>query len=366
MSKKGENNVITKENLKNLPLQLNNLIEKTNPYTKIATRAADPNEAFGELKTFTSETLNELAVNMDVHNEKMNVFGRTNSFYTNKLMTLQMLSKGSPYRVLRQTLSQIERKRGAVKESMKNLKQKKLDSEKLIADMEDLEEDIIDKEAELKHLMKDKDNNYIDNKDDPVFNQQVRKLKKDIRNFRYDKNCNEIELEDLQASTADMRVYLESAFKEIGSFQEAYEQVRTNWNIPEDWDEEDYENYEPRYHVRHIFQNAMRDMTCNGKVGMGTSEHCIQMGINLIQLESEVQQFISNMKGKIYSRVQDEQGNPVIQVTGEATYNEMEEWLLGMEEKYKENYKDAMKSIGLDSIYSDKYLYHSENKQIEG
>lgn len=365
MSQSENKEIQTQQNLKDLPVQLGNLIEKTSPYTKIATRSADPNESFGELKTFTEENLNELAENMDIHNEKMNNFGRTNSFHTNKLMTLQMLSKGSPYRILRQTLSQIERKRQAVKDSFKGLKQKKLDSEKLVADIEDLEGEINDKQSELNQLMEDSQGNYIDTSDNPPIRKQIRDSKREIRQLQYDLDNKKIELEELQSSTADMRVYLESAFKEIGSFQEAYEQVRKNWNIPEDWDEGDYEEYEPRFHVRHIFQHAMRDLVCHGKIGMGTSEHCIQMGINLVQLESEVQQFISNMKGKIYSKGEDGEGNSVIRVTGDATYDEMEEWLKEMEEKYKDNYTDAMKSLGLDYIYNDKYLYHSEKKQIE-
>lgn len=352
-----------KEEYKNLPVQLDNLIEKSNAYTRIATRAADPAESLGELKTFTEDTLNELADNMGEFNEKINSFGRQNSFHTNKLMTLQMLSKGSPYRVLRQCMSQIERKRGAVKESLQNLKKKKIEAQQLLDNIKDIDEDVYILNQKLEKYKNDK--TYVQSMDDIEINEEVRRLERKIRDLNYDKQYKEIELEELQASTADMRVYLEGAFKEIGSFQQAYKEICKNKGIPEDWDEEDFEKYEPRYHIRHIFQNGFRDMMSHGRMGMGTQEHSIQMGLNPIQVEMEIQKFISNEKDSMYRVVTDGNGNKKAEIKGDADFTRMDNWLDDMEEKYKEAHKDAMKSLGLDNIVNDKYLYHNPNKQLE-
>jgi chromosome segregation ATPase len=222
---------LVKQEHKDLPAQLDKLISHSDTFTKIATRAADPNETPGELKTFTERKLQNIADFMPVINEKINAFGRQNSFHTNKLMTLQMLSKGSTMRVLRQCLSQIERKRSAVKDSMQNLKKKKIESEELLYKIERITEDISILESEINQLKSS--SVYIENKNDPEINTEIRKKEREIIELNFEKQYKEIELEDLHSSTADTRVYLEGAFKEIANFQEAYKQICKNKEIPD-------------------------------------------------------------------------------------------------------------------------------------
>ena len=319
-----------------VPMQLSNLIDSSGSYDIIATRSADPNEKFGELKIFDENKLAELAENMVVVNEKMNSFGRGNTFHSNKLMTLQMLSKGSPFRMLRQCLSQIERKRSAINETLQSIKKKKIDAERLLFEVKNLEEDIENAEKEG---------------DDRT-----------ATSLQFDVDYRKLELEEIISTSADSRLYLEGALKDVGSFQQAYKEICTNKNIPEDWDESDFEDAEPKHHIRHCFSNGLRDMLSSSRLSHGTSEHMLQFGINPVQGEVEIQKFIGEGRNKIFTTKDTEQGKQT-SMTGKATFEEMENWLIEMEEKYKENYKEVIGSYGLDNIVNAQYMY--ENKLLE-
>jgi septal ring factor EnvC (AmiA/AmiB activator) len=223
---------MSKEIVKNekLPNELSELINRSDIFNKISNRVSDNNESLMELKTFTETSLQKIADFMPVINEKTNVFGRTNSFTSNKLMTLQMLSRGSTMRTLRQCLSQIERKRAAIRESITNLKKEKLKAEKYLGDIEDYNEEISLLESQLEKL--ENNDSYVC--DDIDINEKIRKIKKQIRKCKYSKELLQISLESIVSNTAESRVYLEGAFKEIASFQDAYQQILKNKNISED------------------------------------------------------------------------------------------------------------------------------------
>jgi hypothetical protein len=82
---------------------------------------------------------------------------------------------------------------------------------------------------------------------------------------------------------------------------------------------------EVSYHIRHFFQNGLRDFMSNGRLGMGTSEHCIQFGVNPIQLEMEIKIFIESSKNKMYRPVEDNENKIVgYEIIGEADFTEMD------------------------------------------
>ena len=55
-----------------------------------------------------------------------------------------------------------------------------------------------------------------------------------------------IEAEEAKMQNEEMKSSAENAMKEIGMYQDIYEQIRTSHNIPIDWDEEDYEKNKER------------------------------------------------------------------------------------------------------------------------
>ena len=73
-------------------------------------------ESVGGLATITNEKLAIISQKMVAIDRANNTAGRSNTQTTNQLMTLTMMTD-SPYRRLRQCLSQIEKKRIALEES---------------------------------------------------------------------------------------------------------------------------------------------------------------------------------------------------------------------------------------------------------
>ena len=80
---------------------------------------------------------------------------------------------------------------------------------------------------------------------------------------------------------ANHKKYIEGALKEIGIFQDAYEEIRRNNNIPEEWDEEDAEKDEIKHHIRQAFRQSHRDMVISGSISQGNAEYLEQYGIHL-------------------------------------------------------------------------------------
>lgn len=221
-------------------------------------------------------------------------FGRNNSPVENKLMSLNMISH-SPYKQLKQCLSQIEKKRNALKEAY--FKAAKDDN----------------RLAHLEHKL------------------QQEGLDK------FEKRSIEIKIMELQTNMADSKIYIEGALKSIGDFQDAYEQIRINNNIPEDWDEKDFIEAEFENHIKTAFQHAMRDLQSAGRAAHSTLEYFEQYGIKPAIGYAEAMKYLAeNKEGDIES---------------------LYAWYDEMYEKYKDCPKKAMKHIGLDEIYNKDFIY---------
>lgn len=225
-------------------------------------------------------------------------FGRTNSPVENKLMSLNMISH-SPYKQLKQCLSQIEKKRNALKEAY-----------------------------------------FKAAKDENKLNQLQSKLQ-DENLDRFEKRNIEIEITELQSNMADSKIYIEGALKSIGDFQDAYEQIRKNNNIPENWDEKDFIEAEFENHIKSAFQHAMRDLQC-GRAAISTLEYFEQYGIKPAIGYAEARKYIVENKDE--------------------NIESLYAWYEEMYEKYKDCPAKAMKHIGLDEIYNEDFIYLEELK----
>jgi hypothetical protein len=74
-----------------------------------------------------------------------------------------------------------------------------------------------------------------------------------------------------QAESGMIRLkdYIDGAFKEIATFQCAYDEIREAHNIPEKWDEKDAEEAEIDHHIKQACRQAHRDMVNTGRIGLG-------------------------------------------------------------------------------------------------
>ena len=226
-----------------------------------------------------------------------NAFGRMNTQFTSHLLTLTM-SNDSPYRILRQCLSEIENRRKAIESAYFSQRNVELELEEL-------------KEAgDPKSLLK---------------------------------------AEQIQYESHRTMVYLEGAFKEIGVYQAAYDDVLEAHNIPEDWDEEDFEKAEPVHNLRMAFRQSHRDKVANGKITPGNAEWLTQLGVHI--------QVAENILGNYIHSVDE-----LIAEGKMPTTNHFEEFLDHMIILFGDSYKDVSDRIGFKSIMRKDLLFLEKGK----
>ena len=237
------------------------------------------------LESFDNKALARIEQGMLEVRRATKAFGRHGTQTMNKLMTLTMLSH-SPYRTLRQCLAEIEKRKKAVQEAIFNLRKDKIKAERFRASGDDL----------------------------------------DL-----------IEAEQLELKIAESQLYVEGALKDIASFQESYTQVRDAHNIPEDWDESDFEKAEIEHHVKEAFLHAYRDIMSHKSLGMGTLEYLDQFGIHPYTAQHEVMAYISS-----FEEARKQGRFPSIK--------NLYAWLDNMCDKYKNEYTASMERIGITEL----------------
>ena len=249
-------------------------------------------ESVGGLATITNEKLAIISQKMVAIDRANNTAGRSETQTTNQLMTLTMLTD-SPYRRLRQCLAQIEKKRGALDESYFKIKKKQV----LIKQWyEKGDEMSVLKAQEAEHgLMRSK--NYID-----------------------------------------------GAFKEIATFQCAYDEIREAHNIPDNWDERDAEEEEIDHHIKQAFRQAHREMVGTGCITSGNMEYLEQYGVHIQTATRLIADYIASEDEMI--------------VKGQMpTVAHLYAFLDRMAETFHDAHKTVMQRIGIKELVKEEFLY---------
>jgi len=307
--------LIAKDEIRDLTLKVEELIDKENVYMQIATRGADPNaKELIDFKTFNEEKLALVAERMPEINRATRIFGKQNSQATGKLMSLHMIAQ-SPYRRMKQCLAKIERKRSALKENIFKLRENKVELDRYLYKQKKL----LNKIADIEEGKED---------GDPVL-------------LNFDLQDLDIKIQKLAADISDSNVYIEAALKEIGMYQESYEEIRESYDIPEKWDEGDMELREIEEHVKTAFLHAIRDVEMTGRLNVGTHEYLEQYGINPHTAYKLVQEYLNNVEN----------------FSGGAQIEILYDFLDKMYDEFKDEYKKAMKRLGLKTLISKDFLY---------
>ena len=249
-------------------------------------------ESVGGLATITDEKLEIISKKMVAIDRANNTAGRSETQTTNQLMTLTMLTD-SPYRRLRQCLAQIEKKRGALDETYFRMKKKQV----LIKQWyEKGDEMSVLKAQEAEHgMMRNK--NYID-----------------------------------------------GAFKEIATFQCAYDEIRESYNIPENWDERDAEEEEIDHHIKQAFRQSHREMVGSGCITSGNMEYLEQYGIHIQTATRLIADYIASEDEMI--------------VKGQMpTVAHLYAFLDRMAETFHDAHKTVMQRIGIKELVKEEFLY---------
>ena len=249
-------------------------------------------KSVGGLATITNEKLAIIAEKMVEIDRVNHTAGRSQTQTTNQLMSLTMMTD-SPYRRLRQCMSQIERKRNALEES------------------------------------------YF----------KMQKSKVLIKQW-YEKGD---EISVIKAQEAESRMirqkdYIDGAFKEIATFQCAYDEIRESHNIPEKWDERDAEEAEIDHHIKQAFRQAHRDMVNTGRIGLGNMEYMEQYGIHLQTATKVIADYIAGE-------------DKMISEGKMPTVRHLYAFLDRMAETFHDAHKDVLNRIGIKELIKDEFLY---------
>ena len=249
-------------------------------------------KSVGGLTTITDEKLAVIAKKMVEIDRANHTAGRSNTQNTNQLMSLTMMTD-SPYRRLRQCMSQIENKRGALDEAYFKMKKQQIEIK-----------DWYEEGSELSVI-----------------------------------NAQEAEHQMLRSKD-----YIDGAFKEIAVFQCAYDEIREAHNIPENWDERDAEEAEIDHHIKQAFRQAHRDMVKTGRIGLGNMEYMEQYGIHIQTATKIIADYIASEEKMIA------EGNF-------PTVNQLYAFLDRMAETFHDAHKDVMKRIGIKDLIKEDFLY---------
>ena len=252
-----------------------------------------------------SNNINEKAVEKVTQylpelSEKTKGFGSQNSQTTISMMTLTMLGGQSPYRMLRQILAEVEKRKGALSESQ-------VGHAKLVREIKKLE----------------------DQTDDPV------------QAARYRKAC---------VSITTLEGKINGSFADIATLIDAYNNIKKTQGISDEWDESSFEDAEKQHHVRRCFEMMYRNLLDGGRVSTSTIEYMQQFGVHPQICQKEVSGYIAYCDDRIA-------GGEILHA------NDLEEFLDEMGEKYWEGAdKTSERLFGKKDFANKDFMYKTVTK----
>ena len=218
------------------------------------------------------------------------IIGHSKSQSQYTLLTLTMLDD-SPLSRMKQCLSQISRKYGAVKEAYYNIEKKKLEVEELAK-----------------------------NRDELSF----------------------VKIKEIKSNIVDTEVAMENSLRQIGMFQDFYDEIRISNKIEENWNEQDYEAQEIQNMVRKSFRLGIQEISTHNSDSKSSVEYWEQLGIHPQVAEIEIRKYLNQI-------------NSLITTDKDVTVQLMYNFLDDMANKFKESYKLALKRIGLTDLGSKEF-----------
>ena len=280
-------------------------VEGLNEKALEKSKAADPLDMMLRDYSLTSpilskEALMKIEQRMPEMKRASQTAGRQNTQTTSQLMTLNM-SGDEPYRHLRQILAQIEKKRGALEEAHFRVRKQAVQLrslEKKIAENPDDDMAIIDRDKILLGFEKQK-------------------------------------------------IYIQGAIKEIGMFQDAYDDIRETHGIPQEWDEVLAEKAEVRHHIKMGFRNGFQEIMSSGMIGRGTTEYLEQFGIHPQMARKMLHDYVTTNENRI------SQG-------AEPDVAHFHDFLDNMANKFSDAHVQSLKRIGLKELVREDWCYTTQ------
>lgn len=322
-------NELTKkeEEEKNLTTKENNLLEKftTDTFHEITTRAG--HEDFS-MVTIDDERMKKIASRMGEFNRGLNAFGKTNT----QLVSLGLtLSEATPERNIRQIHAQVESKRGALSEAQFRLLKQQNDLKRKLLRRQEIDEATVGKGTKYPSA-----------------------LHKELDVERID-----LDIEEIKTKMVDGRVHVEQAIKEIGMYQDAYDDIVETFGL-EDWDEIDMENADVAYNLKRCFFQSLRSCRQIGHINEPNQEWLEQMGINPSFVQYEMRAFLDTEQEVMKKMMEEGKG------FGD-NMDAVEELVNHLAEKYQNAPIEQIKKRGMKTGHYDDWTFKDkvqENKRL--
>lgn len=229
--------------------------------------------------------------------------GRSGSQFVGKNLSLFILGR-TPYFIMRQCLAKIERKNQALRETYFKHAKETIEIA-ILEEKLNVEENLLQKE----------------------------KIK--------------IEISEKKSGLDSSLLYIQGALKEIAQYQTVYNSVKEKNNLPDDWDEVDFENEENKHHIKQAFLQAFRDYINRSRIGHGECEYLENVGVHPLVALKELMKYSAIVSSKIDKGI----------VVG---FEDLENWLDEMVEKYKNAPSLYLRQFGISSV-DDWYVFKDRN-----
>ena len=169
---------------------------------------------------------------------------------------------------------------------------------------------------------------------------ELEKKSDELSRVKINKKMSEIE------STSFM---MSNTLRQLGMFQNMYDSIRKNNNIKEDWTEADYEKQEIENMIKSSFRLGVQELTATGRITNPCVEYWEQLGIHPQIAEARVRDYLTMTNDKIRN------GDRV-------TIKDMYYFLDSMAEEFGDEWKHAIKRIGLDEIGASEFMAEGHTK----
>lgn len=97
-----------------------------------------------------------------------------------------------------------------------------------------------------------------------------------------------IEADEIESSMADTHHYIKNAYQDIQTYNQAAQNIRDKFNIPEEISPELLDENSKREHIRKAFRQALHDVQNTNTISNGVSEHLEQYGIHPMTAKVQV------------------------------------------------------------------------------
>ncbi len=250
-----------------------------------------------DMATLDKAQIEKITSRLPEYRRGTSIIGHSTSQSSYSLQTMQMISD-FPLSRMKQCLAQIDKKYKAIQEAYYKIEKKKLTVEKL-------------RNSTSAHSM--------------------------------------LTVHEFESQIESITVSMNTALREIGMFQDMYDSIRVNNNVPENWSEKDYEKQEISHMVKASFRLAIQDITSTGRISHAAVEYWEQLGIHPQYAETITKGYLINID-KLIS-----EGNKI-------SITMMYDFLDEMVEEFKDSHKEALKRIGLDEIGSEGFMAEGATK----